>query len=65
MNEKYKIIVLDANGKTQTVTENHPNLTATNDQKRNAAEQVANNIFNGGTAVRIDLNSDTTVWTAE
>lgn len=59
-NEKFKLI-FDNDGKTVTITENHPKLTATSDDMNSAMNGVAG--FYGYDPVRIDLQSDTTIWT--
>ena len=62
MNEKYKIRYTLPDGTIKTVTESHPKLTATNQDKEDAATAVAD-VF-GGSALDILLQSDTTVWQA-
>ena len=61
-NEKFKFNVVGSDGKTFTVTENHPKLTASATDKEDACNAVADMV--GGTAVSVVLNSDTTVWQA-
>ena len=62
MNAKYKLI-FDDEGKTVTMTESHPKLNASDEDKGSAMQAI------GGVyqidPVRIDLNSDTTVWSAD
>lgn len=58
----YKLVLKDGQGNTKTITESHPNLTATEKQKSDAMNALGE-IYNLN-PVRIDLNSDTTVWTA-
>ena len=57
----YKLRYKTADGKDRTITENHPKLDASQAALGEAA-QVAEELY-GWTAVGIDLNSDTTVWT--
>ena len=61
-NEKFKCVLAKADGTTFTVTENHPKLTASNTDKEDAMNGLGDAF--GATPVRIDLNSDTTVWKA-
>lgn len=61
-NAKYKLI-FDNNGKTVTMTESHPKLDSTDNDKQSAMEGIAG-LYNYE-PVRIDLNSDTTVWTMD
>ena len=58
----YKLKFKTADGKDKTFTESHPNLNATTAQKGDAMSAIEN--LYGYTPVQIDLNSDTTVWTA-
>ena len=64
MNEKFKLIFADASGKTMTVTENHPKLDSTAQDKEDAMVALSQMLGDWET-VRIDLNSDTTVWQAD
>ena len=62
-NEKYKLYGVDADGNEKLLTtESHPKLTASASEKGQAAMAVA--ACYQTTATRIDLSSDTTVWTA-
>ena len=63
MNEKYKLIFTDANGGDKTITENHPNLNSSAEDKEGAMEAIGA-VMNYN-PVRIDLQSDTTVWVAD
>ena len=61
MNEKFKLI-FDNSGKTVTMTESHPKLDATTNDKGQAMNTVAD--MYGYTAKQIVLQSDTVVWQA-
>lgn len=63
MNEKYKIRYTTSDGTIKTVTESHPNLTASKQDKEDAANCVAE--LYDGSALDILLQSDTVVWKAE
>ena len=62
MNEKFKLIFVDGNGSTVTKTENNPKLDSTADDKEDAMSALGN--LYGYEPIRIDLQSDTTVWQA-
>ena len=58
----YKLIFKKADGNTKTFTESHPKLDATENEKGQAMLAIGGNY--NMTPLRIDVNSDTTVWTA-
>lgn len=58
----FKLRFKTADGRDKTITENHPKIDATTQQKSDAMTTIEN--LYGYTPVAIDLNSDTTVWTA-
>ena len=63
-NEKYKFYGTDTNGDTKLLyTENYPNLESTTQQKMKALNAIVM-IKGAEEGVRIDLTSDTTVYTA-
>ena len=63
MNEKFKLYFVDDEGNQKSFTENHPKLDSTDQDKEDAMTGVCN--VYGLTSVRIDLQSDTTIWQAE
>lgn len=63
-NEKFKFYGLNGSGESKlAVTESHPKLDATQDNLKHALA-AATGMF-GMTSDRVDLTSDTTVFTAE
>ena len=63
MNEKYKVYGTQSGKEKLLVTENHPNLTATEGQFGSAATAITG--LTGYEVTRIDLSSDTTVFTVD
>lgn len=60
---KFKLEFSDGTN-TKTITENHPKLTATDVDFRKAGA-AGSKMYNGYQLVKVDLNSDTTVFTAD